>query len=53
MMGQANVFYRYFPERLPSAIERYHKECRRLSEVLPEPLILEEALDMAKKIVVR
>ena len=26
MMGQANVFYRYFPEKIPAAIERYHKE---------------------------
>lgn len=34
MMGQANVFYRYFPEKLPSAIQRYHNECRRLFEVL-------------------
>ena len=34
MMGQANVFYRYFPEKLPSAIARYHNECRRLFEVL-------------------
>ena len=34
MMGQSNVFYRYFPEKIPSAIERYHKECRRLFEVL-------------------
>jgi GSH-dependent disulfide-bond oxidoreductase len=34
MMGQANVFYRYFPEKIPAAIERYHKECRRLFEVL-------------------
>ena len=34
MMGQANVFYRYFPEKIPSAIERYHNECRRLFEVL-------------------
>ncbi len=23
MMGQANVFYRYFPEKIPAAIERY------------------------------
>jgi GST-like protein len=29
MMGQANVFYRYFPEKIPAAIERYHNECRR------------------------
>lgn len=34
MMGQANVFYRYFPEKLPSAIERYQREVRRLFEVL-------------------
>ena len=34
MMGQANVFYRYFPEKLPAAIQRYHNECRRLFEVL-------------------
>ena len=34
MMGQANVFYRYFPEKLPAAIARYQNECRRLFEVL-------------------
>ena len=34
MMGQANVFYRYFPEKIPAAIQRYHNECRRLFEVL-------------------
>ena len=34
MMGQANVFYRYFPEKIPSAIQRYQNECRRLFEVL-------------------
>lgn len=34
MMGQANVFYRYFPEKIPAAIERYQKESRRLFEVL-------------------
>ena len=34
MMGQANVFYRYFPEKIPAAIERYQKEGRRLFEVL-------------------
>lgn len=34
MMGQANVFYRYFPEKIPSAIERYHNEVRRLFGVL-------------------
>lgn len=34
MMGQANVFYRYFPEKLQPAIDRYHNECRRLFQVL-------------------
>lgn len=34
MMGQANVFTRYFPEHLPAAIERYRRESRRLLEVL-------------------
>jgi glutathione S-transferase len=34
MMGQANVFFRYAPERIPYAIERYQREVRRLFEVL-------------------
>jgi glutathione S-transferase len=34
MMGQANVFTRYFPEKIPAAIERYQRESRRLFEVL-------------------
>lgn len=34
MMGQANVFTRYFPEHLPSVIDRYRREGRRLFEVL-------------------
>jgi len=34
MMGQANVFFRYFPEKLQSAIDRYQNESRRLFEVL-------------------
>ncbi len=38
MMGQANVFFRYFPEKLPSAIERYQNESRRLFEVLESRL---------------
>lgn len=38
MMGQANVFYRYFPEKIPAAIERYQHESRRLFEVLNERL---------------
>jgi glutathione S-transferase len=34
MMGQANVFFRYAPEKIPYAIERYQREVRRLLEVL-------------------
>ncbi len=34
MMGQANVFYRYFPEKIQSAIDRYQGESRRLFGVL-------------------
>ena len=34
MMGQANVFFRYFPEKLQPAIDRYQNESRRLFEVL-------------------
>jgi len=38
MMGQANVFFRYLPEKIPVAIERYQNECRRLFEVLDRRL---------------
>jgi GSH-dependent disulfide-bond oxidoreductase len=34
MQGQANVFFRYFPEKLPGAIARYQNETRRLYTVL-------------------
>ena len=34
MQGQANVFFRYFPEKLPAVISRYHNETKRLYEVL-------------------
>ena len=34
MMGQANVFFRYFPEKIPAAIDRYQNEGRRLYEVI-------------------
>ena len=44
MMGQANVFYRYFPEKLPAAIERYQNESRRLFEVLERRLSKSEWL---------
>jgi len=38
MMGQANVFFRYFPEKIQPAIDRYQHESRRLLEVLDERL---------------
>jgi GST-like protein len=38
MQGQANVFFRYFPERLPGAIARYQNEVRRLYGVLDQHL---------------
>ena len=34
MMGQANVFYRYFPEKIHAAIDRYQGESKRLFRVL-------------------
>ena len=38
MMGQANVFFRYFPEKINAAIDRYQNETRRLFEVLDKRL---------------
>lgn len=38
MMGQANVFSRYFPETIQPAIDRYLRESRRLLEVLDRHL---------------
>ncbi|MPY21071.1 glutathione S-transferase [Shewanella psychropiezotolerans] len=38
MMGQANVFHRYLPEKIPTAIERYQNESRRLFEVMNHQL---------------
>ncbi len=34
MMGQANVFFRYMPEKIQPAIDRYQNESRRLLTVL-------------------
>ena len=34
MMGQANVFFRYFPEKIQPVIDRYQGETRRLFGVL-------------------
>jgi len=38
MMGQANVFFRYWPEKYQPAIDRYQNESRRLFEVLERRL---------------
>ncbi len=38
MMGQANVFFRYAPEKIQYAIDRYQRESRRLFEVLEQQL---------------
>lgn len=38
MMGQANVFFRYFPEKIQPAIDRYQGEVRRLFTVLDSHL---------------
>jgi glutathione S-transferase/GST-like protein len=44
MMGQANVFYRYLPEKIPVAIDRYQGEVRRLFGVLDRRLQAHEYL---------
>jgi GST-like protein len=44
MMGQANVFLRYAPEKIPYAIDRYQREVRRLLEVLNDRLASNEFL---------
>jgi len=44
MMGQANVFYRYAPEKIPFAIERYQREGSRLFSVMDGQLARNEYL---------
>ncbi len=44
MMGQANVFFRYFEEKIQPAIDRYHSEVRRLFGVLDRHLASHEWL---------
>ena len=44
MMGQANVFYRYAPEKIPYAIGRYQREVLRLFDVLEKRLASNEFL---------
>jgi glutathione S-transferase/GST-like protein len=43
-MGQANVFFRYLPEKIPLAIDRYQAEVRRLFGVLDGHLANHEYL---------
>jgi glutathione S-transferase len=38
MMGQVNVFARYFPEKLPAVIDRYRREVTRLFAILDRQL---------------
>jgi GST-like protein len=42
MMGQANVFLRYFPEKIQPAIDRYQREVMRLFAVLDRQLAAHE-----------
>jgi GSH-dependent disulfide-bond oxidoreductase len=42
MMGQANVFLRYFPERIQAAIDRYQREVTRLFAVMERQLAAHE-----------
>jgi len=42
MMGQANVFLRYFPEKIQPAIDRYQREVTRLFGVLDRQLASHE-----------
>jgi GSH-dependent disulfide-bond oxidoreductase len=42
MMGQANVFFRYFPEKIQPAIDRYQREVTRLFAVLDRELASHE-----------
>jgi glutathione S-transferase/GST-like protein len=44
MMGQANVFFRYFPEKIQPAIDRYQGETKRLFRVLDTQLASHEYL---------
>jgi GST-like protein len=42
MMGQANVFLRYFPEKIQPAIDRYQREVARLFGVMERQLASHE-----------
>lgn len=42
MMGQANVFFRYFPEKIQPVIDRYQREVTRLFGILDRQLAAHE-----------
>jgi GST-like protein len=44
MMGQANVFFRYFPDKIQQVIDRYQGESKRLFRVLDSHLEKHEYL---------
>ncbi len=44
MQGQSNVFFRYFPEKIPSVIARYRNEAQRLYGVMDARLADNEFL---------
>ena len=44
MQGQANVFFRYAPDKIPYAIERYQTETKRLYKMLDTRLADHEYL---------
>ncbi len=44
MQGQSNVFFRYAPEKIQYAIDRYHDETKRLYTVLDQRLAEHEFL---------
>ena len=44
MMGQANIFFRYFPEKIQAAIDRYQGESKRLFRVMDTHLAHNEFL---------
>jgi glutathione S-transferase/GST-like protein len=44
MMGQANIFFRYFPEKIQAAIDRYQGESKRLFRVMDTHLAHNEYL---------
>lgn len=44
MIGQVNVFYRYFSQKIPAAIDRYQGEVKRLLRGLDTQFAAHECL---------